>query len=493
MSELALYRKYRSASFDDLIGQDHVVKTLKSALAKGRISHAYLLTGPRGVGKTSVARLLARAVNCLEENPAKRPCGSCEICQIPLGSNFDIIEIDAASNRKIDEMRDLRDKINLAPARSRYKVYIIDEVHMLTTEAFNALLKTLEEPPPHAIFILATTEAHKLPETIISRTQRFSFNAISMENLTARLRKIAETEKISIEPEAIKLIATTSRGGFRDAISMLDQVANTEHKLITEAAVRELLGLSPIEALASITRAIAGHNPKLALDTIDTLDAQGISSSQLTLQLINYFRDLLLDKLQNKADIHKLSEIELAEIIDALCQVPLSAMPDLTLETTIVRLSLPTLPAKTRAQPTETTLAQSQTPTAPAEQPRAEETNEAQPPELSDSPTFTPTELWPKTLILIKAKNNSLHAILGSCQIEITGKNIIITSPFSFHLDRLKEPKNREIIESALEKTYGHSIALVTSLAAKKTSPSINPGDELVSSALEILGGEIVE
>ncbi|HUC20428.1 MAG TPA: DNA polymerase III subunit gamma/tau, partial [Candidatus Polarisedimenticolaceae bacterium] len=215
MSELALYRKYRSASFATVIGQAHVVETLQQAITSNRLSHAYLFTGPRGVGKTSVARLLARAANCTHEDPAQRPCGECDNCKVEIGSHLDLIEIDAASNRGIDDARALREKISSAPAMGRYKVYIIDEVHMLTTEAFNALLKTLEEPPSHAIFILATTEAHKLPATIISRTQQFRFKLIAQSDLVAHLTSIAERENITIDDDAIELLASTSQGGFR--------------------------------------------------------------------------------------------------------------------------------------------------------------------------------------------------------------------------------------------------------------------------------------
>src|SRR6266403_3541450 len=213
MSDQALYRKYRSANFDEVIGQDHVVKTLITAIANGRLSHAYLFTGPRGVGKTSAARLLARALNC---TGSPKPCNQCANCRAAINSSLDVVEIDAASNRSIDSVRDLREKISLAPTAGQYKIYIIDEVHMLTAEAFNALLKTLEEPPAHAVFILATTEAHKLPETIISRTQRFNFRPASLGDLTSHLSKIAQAENIAVEPEALTVIAAASRGGFRD-------------------------------------------------------------------------------------------------------------------------------------------------------------------------------------------------------------------------------------------------------------------------------------
>jgi len=225
----ALYRKYRSKSLGEIIGQEHITTTLANALQQGRVSHAYLLTGPRGTGKTSIARILAHEINGLAYDDE---------------AHLDIIEIDAASNRRIDEIRDLRDKVNTAPSAAKYKVYIIDEVHMLTKEAFNALLKTLEEPPAHVIFILATTEAHKLPETIISRTQRYSLRPVPSEQVVAHLKSIASQEKITIDDEALQLIAEHGEGSFRDSISLLDQ-AGSSSDTVTRSDIERILGLAP--------------------------------------------------------------------------------------------------------------------------------------------------------------------------------------------------------------------------------------------------------
>src|SRR5574338_1252634 len=224
----ALYRKYRPKEWQEVVGQDHVVTTLKHAIAADRVAHAYLFAGSRGTGKTTLARLLAKAVNCLNEDRTKRPDNECENCRAVNENRFlDLIEIDAASNTSVEDVRDLRDKINFSPNQGQYKVYIIDEVHMLSTAAFNALLKTLEEPPPHAIFILATTEVHKIPATVLSRCQRYEFRRIPVGEIVKHLRAMAKEEKLEVEEEALQLIARQATGAMRDAISLLDQLAST--------------------------------------------------------------------------------------------------------------------------------------------------------------------------------------------------------------------------------------------------------------------------
>ena len=257
LAYVALYRQWRPKRFSDLVGQTHVSRTLAQAIETGRVGHAYLFSGPRGTGKTSTAKILAKALNCAE-GPTPEPCGDCESCRrVNEGTSMDVFEIDAASNRGIDEIRELRETIQFAPVSGRYKVYIIDEVHMLTAEAFNALLKTLEEPPAQVVFILATTEIHKVPATIQSRCQRYDFKRIAAEVIAARLRYVADQSGIAAEDAALFLIAQGAAGGLRDALSALDQCAALAETAVTEKLVRDILGLVGREHIEKCLRAIA--------------------------------------------------------------------------------------------------------------------------------------------------------------------------------------------------------------------------------------------
>ncbi|MBL0388997.1 DNA polymerase III subunit gamma/tau [Tumebacillus sp. ITR2] len=296
MGYVALYREWRPQLFRDIVGQEHVTRTLQNALRQNRIAHAYLFNGPRGTGKTSAAKVLSKAINC-ERGPAEEPCNECHACiGITKGSIMDVLEIDAASNRGVDEIRDLRDKVKFAPTEVRYKVYIVDEVHMLTTEAFNALLKTLEEPPPHVMFILATTEPHKLPATIISRCQRFDFRRIMGRQIVDHMQSIADEKGVQVEEEALWLIARAAEGGMRDALSIFDQVISFGGDGVRADDIIAMVGSISSEILADIARAVAQRNPPAVLGHIGTLMDNGKDVVQLMHDLVTYFRDLLMMK-----------------------------------------------------------------------------------------------------------------------------------------------------------------------------------------------------
>ncbi len=296
MAYVALYRTYRPKSFEEVAGQKVIIKTLQNAIVHDKIQHAYLFSGPRGTGKTSIAKIFAKAVNCLSPQHGS-PCNQCDVCVgIDKGDIADVIEIDAASNNGVDEIRDLRDKVKYMPSVGKYKVYIIDEVHMLTTGAFNALLKTLEEPPKHVIFILATTEVHKVPPTILSRCQRFDFKNIEIKDMVEKLNEIIEKEQIAIDPEAVQAIAENAEGGLRDAISLLDQAISYAESNITEEDVHQVSGSVSKTALTKILQAISSKEITNAIIILKDLIAEGKEISRIVTDLILALRDILLEK-----------------------------------------------------------------------------------------------------------------------------------------------------------------------------------------------------
>lgn len=355
---LALYRKYRPRTFNEVVGQDHIVKTLINQIKLDKISHAYLFCGSRGTGKTSTAKIFAKAINCLNSKDGS-PCLECETCKALDGTNIDVLEIDAASNNGVDEIRDLREKVKYPPVVGKYKVYIIDEVHMLSTSAFNALLKTLEEPPAHTVFVLATTEVHKLPATILSRCLRFDFKLVSLEDLTSLLKKILKDEGVKFDDQAVNVIARAGEGSVRDTLSIADRCVSFAGDELTYQKVLSVLGVSERETLIKITNEILSKNIGEALVELDKVLSSGKSPLVFSNDLISYYRDLLLiytlaDKAreivvvkddiyaQMKAQAVKENYAEIVKAIEVLSEIEqelrYSVQPRIVLETALVKI-----------------------------------------------------------------------------------------------------------------------------------------------------------
>jgi DNA polymerase III subunit gamma/tau len=427
----ALYRQYRSTSFDEVIGQEHITTTLKNSLESGTVGHAYLLTGPRGVGKTSIARIIAHAVNDL---PYEKD-----------GVHLDIIEIDAASNRRIDEIRDLREKVHIAPTSAKYKVYIIDEVHMLTREAFNALLKTLEEPPEHIIFILATTEIHKLPDTIISRCISFNFRPIDSTSMVRHLKYIAEKEKLAIEDAALELLALHGDGSFRDSISLLDQVKNINKK-ITRQDIELTLGLAPQQIIQDIFQSISDHNPKALNSRLEEAYKHGASELNLAKQISEHVRGLLLEQnLPFPAQ-------QATELLKDLLDVPGSPKPRASLEVCLLNQIF-----KNENDPQKpTTLKSAVGPAIKTEEspkPTSKPKRAVEKPAKENS--AQEGELWSQVLEKLKQRNNTLYSIARMAKAELNEDKLTLSFKFPFHVKQFTNSKNKAVLTSIVE-GFGH-------------------------------------
>lgn len=315
MSYTALYRKYRPSTFNEVVGQEHITKTLRNQIISGRVGHAYLFNGGRGTGKTSSAKILARAINCLNPKDGN-PCNECEICKAALnGSLTDIVEMDAASNNSVEDIRSIRDEVNFLPTVAKYRVYIIDEVHMLSIGAFNALLKTLEEPPEHVKFILATTEPQKLPATILSRCQRFDFKKLSPEHIKLGLNHICESDKISIDPEALNTISILAEGAMRDGISILERCLQEDSDQITNELVKSLVGLPKIESVNKILNNILDYNTEESLSSANEVLADGKDISNIIWEIIKYVKDILMYKTTMQLELYSPKELELIKVL----------------------------------------------------------------------------------------------------------------------------------------------------------------------------------
>lgn len=471
----ALYRKYRSRSLEELVGQEHVTDILTRAIKAGRVSHAYLFTGPRGTGKTSVARILAHQINGLPYSDK---------------THLDIIEIDAASNRRIDDIRDLRDKVFIAPVSAKYKVYIIDEVHMLTGESFNALLKTLEEPPEHVVFILATTEVQKLPATIISRTQRFAFRPGATQVVAAHLRNVANKESISITDDALNLIAEHGEGSFRDSVSLLDQLAHAATGEVTAADVAEVLGLVPKDQLHALIAAIITGNPADMTKLLAQLLQGGTNASTVASQLS---KALVAEAPANP---------QLYAIIDGLLEVPRAYNPDLKLLTVLMKQAAPTvLPPKAEPKNIPTVVAHSQT-TAIAEAPvvkKAPAQHKATHTDTSSNQPAEPTKplknldnaAWHMLLAAIKKANPPLYSVVKQAQPEFNAKDqsLLLVFKYPLHRKKIDDAKLKAVLSNIISSTLGSTLLITTDTNPDAVPPPPPPADPVVASVAAIMGG----
>ena len=456
---MALYREWRPQFFCDVVGQEHVCRTLQNAVMMGRTAHAYLFCGPRGTGKTSTARILAKSLNCINLNDGE-PCNKCPSCEsITKGISLNVIEMDAASHRGIEEIRDLKQKVGMAPSGGKYKVYIIDEVHMLTGEAFNALLKTLEEPPAHAVFILATTEAHKVPLTILSRCQRFDFRRLSRAAIKAHLSQVAEAKKWTVEDEALELISRQAGGALRDALGLLDQAASFTGGKIRRKDIEFLTGTLGQQELEGIVAAAAGGDVPAVLRQLDGLFERGCDPRQVLLQLADHVRDLLFDQNTGSREQSFYAQF-LRGIALAEGEMKGSSRPDLILELTLLRLTGATSPVddqeQRREKPDQAVGGQrSQNPPGKAfdrgrgfdqrlssDEPvnRASAPDPADDTESDQSPEINLAEIK-NYLIKNAGKNSLLASVLSQCSLRREGDQLFLAAP-SFCCDLIKPGKD---------------------------------------------------
>ena len=463
-----LYRKYRSQNFDELVGQDQITKILKNAVKSDQLSHAYLFVGSRGTGKTSTARILAKAVNCEHSLKDGNPCNKCEICKSVTTGNFlDLIEIDAASNRGIDQIRELKERIEFSPSEGRFKVYIIDEVHMLTNEAFNALLKTLEEPPAHIIFILATTEAHKLPATILSRCQRYDFRLGSDDQIRDMLKDIVKKEKLKVEDGAMDILVRNARGSYRDALSLLDVVFNGQpkggnSKEITESEVREILGIPEINMVNNLIGSLLKGDAKNTLESIKELEVKGINLSQFVSYVLEVLREVLVAKLSG------------AE----LKQYPFSK--DLDLKTLMILItSFINTERELKSTSNQILILQMLIPQFCNENTPTEEVREKKEEKVEKGATILQKKSekvevvcsdagllnlediqnsWEMIVAKIKPQNNTLSAFLNvSKAIDIKGDVLNIEVPFKFYKDQIEAYSSKQMICTTITDVVGVS------------------------------------
>jgi DNA polymerase-3 subunit gamma/tau len=518
----AFYRKWRPRRWEAVVGQEHVIQTLRNSVSAERVAHAYLFAGPRGTGKTTTARLLAKAANCLDPDPSVRPCDQCDHCQaINAGRFLDLIEIDAASNTSVDDVRDLRDKINFSPNQGRYKVYVVDEIHMLSTAAFNALLKTLEEPPSHAIFILATTEVHKIPATVLSRCQRHEFRRIPNATIIQHLKEMSAGENLEVEPEALALIARQATGSLRDAISLLDQLASTGQAISLELA-QSVLGTAASQAVLEMIDALIARETSAGMDRLHRALDSGSDPRQFARQIVDYLRGLLLIQMGNADQIDASAEAraqmarhaqgfstpDLLRTIRAFNFAANDArgawQPALPLEMAFVESLQPAPeplapsppPGQASSTPQKARRQGGASPLTPPEAQAEPERESGGSGQEESHETHSLNQAWPQLLNLVRKQNPNTYGLLNSCKSRYLKGDLLVLGFASDVLkNQMAKPENLEMVQKALAQLFGKDIIIrcTISTASRNSIPAEVDNDGMVAAALRDLGGEIVD
>ena len=536
MAYLPFARKWRPQDFDEIIGQEHITTTLKNAISMERLHHAYLFTGPRGIGKTSTARIFSKAINC-EKGPSVKPCNICPTCkEITAGSSMDVIEIDGASNRGIDEIRNLRETVKFSPSKGRFKIYIIDEVHMLTTEAFNALLKTLEEPPMHVKFIFATTEPHKVPATILSRCQRFDFRRIQVKDMIAKLHDVSREERINIDEDAFLYIAKASDGSMRDAESVLDQIASFSKDKVCLKDVVESLGMIDQEMLFKTAEIIINKDTKAGIHLVDEILNSGKDAKQFLVELLEHFRNIMIaksgivsdeiiclpkdsiERVKKQAD--SLSQGDIFYIINIISnglRMIKQLLPErIVFEISMIKLTsrdsivsieemLSKLPEIKHSQEEKPVLKKATPASVIIEDTKKPET--AVPDKNSNAAAIDinrARDAWPILVKAMAVKRMSISSYLAEGEPDsVKGSTVIIGFPkeLNFHREVLEGKQNKDAIEQALSQIMDSPVKLSFVATDRKVKESPSQANEIkeglktkepgIDSALNIFGGRI--